>query len=89
MADSKTVTCSFTLDRETYDAYKSIVTKNHENVKGNLLKYMKDVIRFEIPNKDTIDAIKEVEAMKKDNSIGKAYTDVDRMMEELLAWNVQ
>jgi hypothetical protein len=23
--------------------------------------------------------------MKKDNSIGKAYTDVDRMMEELLA----
>ena len=46
---------------------------------------MKDVIRFETPNKDTIDAIKEVEAMKKDNSIGKAYTDVDRMMEELLA----
>ena len=41
--------------------------------------------RFEIPNKDTIDAIKEVEAMKKDNSIGKAYTDVDRMMEEFLA----
>ena len=68
-----------------YDEYKNIVTKNHENVKGNLLKYMKDVIRFEIPNKDTIDAIKEVEAMKKDNSIGKAYTDVDRMMEELLA----
>lgn len=58
---------------------------SHENVKGNLLKYMKDVIRFEIPNKDTIDAIKEVEAMKKDKSIGKAYTDVDRMMEELLA----
>ena len=85
MADSKTVTCSFTLDRETYDAYKNIVTKNHENVKGNLLNYMKDVIRFETPNKDTIDAIKEVEAMKKDNSIGKAYTDVDRMMEELLA----
>ena len=89
MADTKTVTCSFTLDRETYDAYKNIVTKNHKNVKGNLLKYMKDVIRFEIPNKDTIDAIKEVEAMKKDNSIGKAYTDVDRMMEELLAWNIQ
>lgn len=38
MADTKTVTCSFTLDRETYDAYKNIVTKNHENVKGNLLK---------------------------------------------------
>lgn len=30
MADTKTVTCSFTLDRETYDAYKNIVTKNHE-----------------------------------------------------------
>ena len=27
MGDTKTVTCSFTLDRETYDAYKNIVTK--------------------------------------------------------------
>lgn len=85
MADTKTVTCSFTLDRETYDAYKSIVVKNHENVKGNLIRYMKDVINFEIPNKETIEAIKEVEAMKKDSSIGKSYTDIDRMMEELLA----
>ena len=85
MSDSKTVTCSFTLDRDIYDAYKSIVIKNHENVKGNLIKYMKDVIRSEIPNKETIEAIKEVEAMKHDKTLGKAYTDIDLMMEELLA----
>lgn len=38
----------------------------------------------EIPNEETITAFNEVEAMKKDPSLGKSYTDVDKMMEELL-----
>lgn len=42
-------------------------------------------IAREVPNADTVEAIKEVEQMKKDPSIGKAYTDVDEMMKELLA----
>lgn len=42
-------------------------------------------IGAEVPNAETLEAIKEVEQMKKDPSIGKAYTDVDQMMEELLA----
>ena len=36
------------------------------------------------PNADTLEAIEEVRRMKADPSIGKAYTDVDQMMEELL-----
>lgn len=39
----------------------------------------------EIPNRETIEAIQEVEKMKKNPKIGKTYTDVDQMMEELLA----
>lgn len=85
MNNSKIVTCSFTMDRDTYDEYKSVVVKNHQSVKGNLINYMMNVIRYETANADTIDAIKEVEAMKKDPSLGKAYTDVDKMMKELLA----
>jgi len=42
-------------------------------------------ITMDIPNKETIAAIEEVQAMKKDPSFGKAYTDVDVMMKELLA----
>ena len=38
----------------------------------------------DIPNTDTLEALKEVEEMKKNPSIGKSYTDVDAMMEELL-----
>lgn len=38
----------------------------------------------DIPNAETLEAYKEVEKMKKDPSIGKTYTDVDAMMEELL-----
>ena len=43
----------------------------------------------ETPNSETISAINEVQQMKQNPSLGKAYTDVDKMMEELLAWNIR
>lgn len=39
----------------------------------------------EIPNEETIAAFNEVEEMKKNPSLGKSYTDVDEMMEDLLS----
>ena len=42
-------------------------------------------ITREIPNSETISAINEMQQMKKNPSLGKAYTDVDKMMEKLLA----
>ena len=46
-------------------------------------------IPFEVarpqPNKETLEAIDEVRRMKKDPTLGKAYTDIDQMMKELLA----
>ena len=46
-------------------------------------------IPFEIgaenPNTETIEAINEVQRMKADPTLGKTYTDVDSMMEDLLA----
>lgn len=39
----------------------------------------------EIPNEETIEAFNEVEEMKKNPSLGKAYSDVDKMMEDLLS----
>lgn len=38
----------------------------------------------DIPNAETLEAFKEVQEMKKNPSLGKTYTDVDIMMEELL-----
>ena len=81
---NKTVTCSFSMDRDTYNAYKSIVASCGENVKGNLVRYMKSVIEYETPNSETIQAMKEVERMKANPNIGKEYTNVDDMMKELL-----
>ena len=37
-----------------------------------------------IPNATTLEALEEVERMRKDPSLGKSYTDVDQMMKELL-----
>ena len=41
-------------------------------------------ISRDLPNDETLEAIKEVQMMKEDPSIGITYTDVDQMMEELL-----
>ena len=48
-----------------------------------------DRIPFEmsrsLPNEETLEAMREVECMKKDPSLAKTYTNVDAMMKELLA----
>lgn len=41
-------------------------------------------ITRETPNNETLAAFKEVEEMKKNPSLGKLYTNVDEMMEDLL-----
>ena len=83
MNKNKTVTCSFSMDREIYNAFKSVITRNGENVKGNLIRYMQSVINYEIPNSETIAAIEEVQKMKSDPTIGKTYNNVDEMMTDL------
>ena len=38
-----------------------------------------------IPNAETIEAFEEADAIKKDPSLAKGYTDVDEMFRELLS----
>ena len=84
MAKADMVTCSFKMNRNLYNQYKGIITRSGKNVKGDLVQYMQGVIDNEKPNSTTLEAIKEVERMKANPSIGKSYTDVDEMMEDLL-----
>ena len=42
-------------------------------------------ISRDLPNAETLEAMEEVKMMKQNPSVGKAYTDVDKMMEELLS----
>lgn len=42
------------------------------------------VIQREVPNAETLEAIEEVRRMKSDPSIGKSYSSVGLMMEDLL-----
>lgn len=79
---SDTITCSFVMDRQIYNAFKSIVCRQGENVKGNLVKYMQSVIQYDTPNADTILAIREVESLKKDPS-KKVYDSFSEVLEEL------
>ena len=79
---SDTITCSFVMDRQIYNAFKSIVCRQGENVKGNLVKYMQSVFQYDTPNADTILAIREVESLKKDPS-KKVYDSFSEVLEEL------
>ena len=42
-------------------------------------------ISLDIPNAETIEAIKEVQEMKKNPSLGKTYTNVEEMIKEVLS----
>lgn len=79
---SDMVTCSFVMDKDVYDAFKSIIGKQGDNVKENIIKYMQSVIRYDIPNADTILAIQEVEALKNDPH-KKVYNSFSEVLEEL------
>lgn len=79
---TKPVTCSFSIDRDVYNAYKSIVSANGENVKSNMVRYIQSVIQFGTPNADTIQAIEEVRQLKKDPN-KKVYSSFNEILEEL------
>lgn len=70
------------MDRDIYNAYKSIVARNGENVKGNLVRYMKSVIQYDTPNAETIAAIEEVQALKK-NPNKKTYSSFEELLGDL------
>lgn len=80
--DKDTVTCSFTMDRKIYNMFKSIVARHGENVKGNLVSYMQEVILYDTPNADTILAMKEVRKLKEDPD-KKIYKSFGEVLEEL------
>lgn len=80
--DSNTVTCSFVMDRDVYNTFKSIVSKHGENVKGNIVRYMQSVIKYDTPNADTILAIREVQELKK-NPDKKIYHSFSEVLEEI------
>ena len=70
------------MDRDIYNAYKSVVVANGENVKDNMVRYMQSVIQFATPNADTILAIEEVQKFKKDPN-RKVYSSFSEILEEL------
>jgi DNA-damage-inducible protein J len=42
-------------------------------------------VALDTPNAETLEALAEVQRMKKNRALGKTYTDVDVMMRELLS----
>ena len=70
------------MDRDIYNAYKSVVVMNGENVKENLVKYMKSVIEYGTANAETIAAIEEVKRLKADPD-KKTYNSFAEIMKEI------
>ena len=53
-----------------------------EGVREDALKFSQ---QLPTPNAETLAALDEVRRMKKDPTRGKAYTDIDLMMKDLLS----
>ena len=79
---SNMITCSFIMDRDAYNTFKSIISKQGQNVKGSIVRYMQSVIQYNIPNADTILAIQEVETLKE-NPNKKVYNSFSEVLENL------
>ncbi|ERL21923.1 hypothetical protein HMPREF1986_00954 [Oribacterium sp. oral taxon 078 str. F0263] len=77
-----TVSVNFSLDRDIYNQYKRIVSNHGENVKGNLVRHMQTVIRYGIPNSETLEAIAEVQALKRDPN-KKSYGSFSEILEDM------
>lgn len=77
-----TVSVNFSLDRDIYNQYKRIVSDHGENVKGNLVRHMQTVIRYGIPNSETLEAIAEVQALKRDPN-KKSYGSFSEILEDM------
>lgn len=78
------VTCSFTIDKELYEAYEEIVRGYGESVNDNIISYMENVVRYETPNAETIEAMEEVARIRK-SPYKKTYKSFAEILEELKA----
>ncbi|MEE0409327.1 MAG: type II toxin-antitoxin system RelB/DinJ family antitoxin [Clostridia bacterium] len=88
-----TVNMSIRMDTELKRQAEAMLSEMGLNMTTAMNIFLKQVVRqgkipFEIslnqPNAETLEAMEEVEAMKKNPLLGKTYTNVDDMMRELL-----
>lgn len=85
---------SIRMDNELKESFEHLCNEMGLTMSSAINVFVKKVVRdcripFEIgvpkPNEETLAAIREVQEMKKKPALGKAYSDVDSMMKELLA----
>ena len=88
-----TVNMSIRMDTELKRQAEAMLSEMGLNMTTAMNIFFYFVVRqgkipFEIslnqPNAETLEAMEEVEAMKKNPLLGKTYTNVDDMMRELL-----
>ena len=88
-----TVNMSIRMDTELKRQAEAMLSEMGLNMTTAMNIFLKQVVRqgkipFEIslnqPNAETLEAMEEVEAMKKNPLLGKTYTNVHDMMRELL-----
>ena len=90
---TSTVSLNIRMDKNLKNNLSELCDELGMNVSTAFTIFAKAMVRkggipFDValdePNKATLSAIREVEEMKKNPSKYKSYTDVDKMMEDLL-----
>lgn len=88
-----TTNVTIRMDTELKKQAEEILGEMGMNMSTAYTVFMKQLVRdrcfpfvpdVKVPSKETREALDEVRAMEKDHSIGKAYTDVSAMFEDIL-----
>lgn len=94
MSNVKSVNMNIRMDESTKKQAQRLFAEFGLDMTTAINMFLKQSIReqripFELklytPNTETIEAIEEVEEMKRTGNFGKVYQDVDGMFKELLA----
>ncbi len=83
MNGTKTVTFSFAVNEQLYDAYETALVIHGEAIKNNFINYVKDLVEEDESSEGLIEAIREVEEMEKNPHLYKSYSCFAEILEEL------
>lgn len=88
-----TTNVTIRMDTELKKQAEEILSELGMNMSTAYTVFMKQLVRdrcfpfvpdAKAPNEETREALEEVKAMEKDHGIGKGYTDVSEMFEDIL-----
>lgn len=81
-SEKKMITCTINIDKNIYDAVKTIAPEHGYSVEEVIVNYLYLVAQYGTTNINTIIAMQEAEALRDDPN-AKTYSSIEELLEAL------